>query len=82
MATLFHIPTTDGTAGQDAGMRARAAFADAAAVKNATIAPAGRARALIGARAYRLPKHGRSARVALFCAFSEFKRQEVTDVDD
>jgi hypothetical protein len=42
MANLFHIPTTDRLAGQDAGMSARAAFADAHAVTDGTIAPAGR----------------------------------------
>jgi hypothetical protein len=42
MANLFHIPTTDRLAGQDAGMRACPAFAGAWTVKDATIAPVGR----------------------------------------
>jgi hypothetical protein len=40
MAALFHIPTTDRPAGQNAGMRACPAFAGALTVKNETIAPA------------------------------------------
>jgi len=41
MATLFHIPTTDRLAGQDAGMRACQAFTGARTVKDGTIVPAG-----------------------------------------
>jgi hypothetical protein len=42
MATLFHIPTTDPLAGQDAGTGARRAFAGASMVNGETIASAGR----------------------------------------
>ena len=42
MATLFHISATDHLTGQDAGMGALPAFADARTVTNATIVPAGR----------------------------------------
>jgi len=42
MATLFHIPTTDRLAGQDAGMRVCQAFAGARTVMDGTIVPAGR----------------------------------------
>jgi hypothetical protein len=41
MAAFFHIPTTDRPAGQNPGMRSRAAFAGALTVKD-EIAPAGR----------------------------------------
>ena len=42
MAILFHIPTTDRLAAQDAGADARLAFAGASMVNGETIAPVGR----------------------------------------
>jgi hypothetical protein len=42
MAALFHIPTTNRPAGQDAGGRTRVAFAGAQMVKDGMIAPVGR----------------------------------------
>jgi hypothetical protein len=42
MAILFHTPTTDRLAGQDAGTGARFAFAGAFMVEGGAIVPAGR----------------------------------------